>query len=63
MPGRAIRAAMIFPSRPIPWCASFAAESGQVMLVSRVRSTVHLPINAEGYLESLRGAGEAWVLN
>jgi hypothetical protein len=38
-------------------------ESGQVMLVSRVRSTVHLPINAEGYLESLRGAGEQWVLN
>ncbi len=38
-------------------------DSGQVMLVSRVRSTVHLPINAEGYVESLRGRGEEWVLN
>ena len=38
-------------------------SSGQVMLVSRVRATVHLPINAEGYLESLRGRGEEWVLN
>ena len=32
-------------------------ETGQVMLVSRVRSMVHLPINSEGYLESLRGQG------
>jgi hypothetical protein len=38
-------------------------ETGQVMLVSRVRSMVHLPINSEGYLESLRGRGEEWVLN
>ncbi len=38
-------------------------SSGKVMLVSRVRATVHLPINAEGYLESLRGRGEDWVLN
>ena len=37
--------------------------SGQVMLVSRTRSIVHLPINAEGYLESLRGNGEQWLLN
>jgi hypothetical protein len=37
--------------------------SGQVMLVSRARSTVHLPINAEGYLESLRGNGQQWLLN
>jgi len=37
-------------------------ETGQVMLVSRVRSTVHLPINSEGYLESLRGRGLEWVL-
>jgi hypothetical protein len=33
------------------------------MLVSRVRSAVHLPINADGYLESLRGRDSAWVLN
>jgi len=37
-------------------------ETGQVMLVSRVRSTVHLPINSEGYLESLRGRDQEWVL-
>jgi hypothetical protein len=38
-------------------------ESGQVMLVSRVRSTVHLPINSDGYLESLRANGGQWLLN
>ena len=38
-------------------------NSGQVMLVSRVRSAVHLPINSDGYLESLRGNGEQWYLN
>lgn len=38
-------------------------DSGQVMLVSRVRSTVHLPINSEGYLESLRANGGQWLLN
>jgi len=37
--------------------------TGQVMLMSRSRSTVHLPINAEGYLESLRGTGTQWLLN
>ncbi|MGO9317362.1 MAG: hypothetical protein ACLPXT_14470 [Terracidiphilus sp.] len=38
-------------------------ESGQVMLVSRARSTVHLPINSDGYLESERGVGGMWLLN
>jgi hypothetical protein len=38
-------------------------ESGKVMLVSRTRATVHLPINADGYLESLRGNGQLWLLN
>ena len=38
-------------------------DSGEVMLVSRVRSAVHLPINSDGYLESLRGNGEQWLLN
>ena len=38
-------------------------ESGQVMLVSRVRSAVYIPINSDGYLESLRGNGQQWVLN
>ncbi len=38
-------------------------SSGQVMLVSRARSAVHLPINMDGYLESLRANGEQWLLN
>ena len=38
-------------------------QSGQVMLVSRVRTPVHLPINSDGYLETLRGSGREWVLN
>ncbi len=38
-------------------------QSGEVMLVSRARSTVHLPINSIGYLENLRGRGTQWVLN
>jgi hypothetical protein len=38
-------------------------ESGKVMLVSRVRTAVHLPINADGYLETLRGNGEQWLMN
>jgi hypothetical protein len=38
-------------------------DTGKVMLVSRVRSVVHLPINADGYLELLRGNGREWVLN
>ena len=37
--------------------------SGKVMLVSRLRTTVHLPINTDGYLESLRGNGQEWMLN
>jgi hypothetical protein len=38
-------------------------DSGKVMLVSRVRSTVHLPINSDGYLESLRANGMQWLVN
>jgi hypothetical protein len=38
-------------------------EDAKVMLVSHVRSAVHLPINSEGYLELLRGSGMAWTLN
>jgi len=38
-------------------------DSGKVMLVSRVRTVVHLPINADGYLELLRGNGQQWILN
>jgi hypothetical protein len=38
-------------------------DTGKVMLVSRTRSTVELPINADGYLEDLRGQGWNWALN
>jgi hypothetical protein len=38
-------------------------SSGKVMLVSRVRGTVHLPINSDGYLEALRSLGRDWTLN
>jgi hypothetical protein len=38
-------------------------DSGQVMLVSHIRSTVHLPINSEGYLETLRANGVQWLVN
>ena len=38
-------------------------NDGHVMLVSHVHGAVHLPINDEGYLESLRGRGTAWALN
>jgi hypothetical protein len=38
-------------------------SSGHVMLVSRVRNTVHMPINSEGYIETLRGNGRDWLLN
>jgi hypothetical protein len=38
-------------------------DSGQVMLVSRTRSAVQLPINSDGYLGSLRASGNAWMLD
>jgi hypothetical protein len=38
-------------------------DSGKVMMVSHVRSAVHLPINADGFLETIRGNGKSWTLN
>lgn len=38
-------------------------SSGQVMLVSRVRTVVHLPISEDGYLETLRMNAREWMLN
>lgn len=38
-------------------------EDGKIMLVSHVRSSVHVPINGEGYIELLRGRGNAWALS
>ena len=48
---------------PILRCASCAGTPAQVILVSRTRTPVHLPINGDGYLESLRGRGNEWLLN
>lgn len=38
-------------------------DSGQVMVVTRVRDLVHVPINSEGYLDSLRGDGVNWTVD
>jgi len=38
-------------------------DSGKVLLVSHVQSAVHLAINADGFLETLRGNGRSWVIN
>jgi len=38
-------------------------ESGKVMMVSRVRSAVHLPLNDDGYLEMLPAKTPDWQLN
>lgn len=38
-------------------------DSGKVMLVSHVQAAVHLAINGDGYLETLRGNGKQWVIN
>jgi len=38
-------------------------DTGKVMLVSRARTTVHLPINSLGYLEDLRGQRWQWLLS
>ena len=38
-------------------------DSGKVMLVSHIKSAVHLPINSDGFLETLRGNGKEWVVN
>lgn len=38
-------------------------DTSDVLLVSRIRTPVHLPINSQGYLENLRGSGNNWILN
>jgi hypothetical protein len=37
-------------------------DTGRVLLVSRSRTVVHLPINPEGYLEALHAADTSWLL-
>jgi hypothetical protein len=39
------------------------SDSGKVMLISRTRSLVDVPINSAGYVEDLRGQGWSWTLN
>jgi hypothetical protein len=51
------------PSAPDFVVRILRRESGKVMLVSRTRTLVRLPINSRGYLENLRGRGDEWVLN
>jgi len=38
-------------------------DSGQVMLSSRLKAAIHLPINGNGYLESLHARGIEWQLS
>lgn len=38
-------------------------DTGEVLLVSRVRAKVYLPINSDGYVETLRGDSLNWVLD
>jgi hypothetical protein len=38
-------------------------NTGQVMLVGHVAAAIRLPINADGYLESLRARDGKWLLN
>jgi hypothetical protein len=38
-------------------------DSGQVMLSTRLRDAVHLPIGSNGYLENLQSRGIEWQLN
>jgi hypothetical protein len=38
-------------------------DTGKVMLISRTRTQVDLPVNSAGYVENLRGQGWSWTLN
>lgn len=37
-------------------------RSGQVLMMTRVRDLIHLPINDRGYLDTVRGDGAEWRL-
>lgn len=51
------------PSDPDLVLRILRRDSGQVMLVSRIHNAIQLPINTEGYLESIRGQGMDWKIN
>lgn len=38
-------------------------DTGEVILVTRARTAVHLPINTDGYIESLPARSDRWLLN
>lgn len=38
-------------------------ESGKVLLVTRLRQSLRLPVSSDGYIEVLRGRGLDWQLN
>lgn len=38
-------------------------KSGQVMLVTRIHTAIHLPVNSLGFLESLRGRESQWTVD
>jgi len=38
-------------------------DTGQVMLSTRLRSAIHLPLGSNGYLENLHARGIEWQLN
>ena len=38
-------------------------DTGQVMLATRLRSAIHLPLGSNGYLENLHARGIEWQLN
>ena len=40
----------------------FHRNSGQVMDVGRIRTPVRLPVNSQGFLQSLRGKNSTWVV-
>jgi hypothetical protein len=38
------------------------SRSRQILVATRTRKTIHLPINTEGYVETLPGKGHEWTL-
>jgi hypothetical protein len=51
------------PAQPDLAVRILRRASGEVILVSRNRTAVHLPINSEGYLENLRAKANGWLLS
>ena len=50
-------------SRPDLVVRLLSRSSGRVVLLSRSRVAIHLPINSTGYLENLRSQETSWLLN